>query len=300
MGGRAASTSGERTQSVRPVRSQRVFWASLLLFTASASAQVQLPDFNAAEPISITAQAGNRWQAGSYEVWVLRGDCVIQQGDGTRRCREAVLWIDRAAATEQRPHKVIAYLEGAVRIAPDSRPGAGQLTDNAWLGRFYSSASVEVRAGQTAGKPDTLPEIYWRGIERRNPEAADAAPVQPAQFTSPVPPAAPSGVAPLLPPGSAVGVPAPALAPPAAPSVPATPPASVRRIRAFPRSNVGVQVRTWGPRGPGDNRWTVVIDSGVNVIVDTSATVPGMGEVGTIDISADRLVVWTAGRRSPT
>ena len=68
-----------------------------LFFVSSAQAQVQLPDFDAAAPISVTAQAGNRWQAGSYEVWVLRGDCLIQQGEGTARCREAVLWIDRAA-----------------------------------------------------------------------------------------------------------------------------------------------------------------------------------------------------------
>ncbi len=56
----------------------------LLLFAAPAAAQVQLPELSAAEPISITAQAGNQWQLGSYEVWVLRGNCVIQQGQWLR------------------------------------------------------------------------------------------------------------------------------------------------------------------------------------------------------------------------
>ncbi len=55
----------------------------------------------------------------------------------------------------------------------------------------------------------------------------------------------------------------------------------------------------WGPPDLGGNRWMAVIDSGVNVIVDTSANVPGIGEVGTIDISADRLVIWTAGSQEP-
>ena len=83
---------------------------------------------------------------------------------------------------------MIAYLEGGVEVAADRRPGAGRLTDNEWLGRLYSSAGIEVRARQTAGKPDTLPEIYWRGIERRNPEATEDGwrnPVRQAQFTAP-------------------------------------------------------------------------------------------------------------------
>ncbi len=155
----------------------------LLLLTAPAAADVQLPEFNAAEPIAVTAQAANRWQLGAYEVWLLRGDCTIRQGQGYARGREAVLWIDRAEASERRPDKVIAYLEGNVEIVFDRRPGAGdcpdfrsnengtvpfraplRITDRAWLGRFFSSAGVNVRAAATAGKPDALPEIYWRGI----------------------------------------------------------------------------------------------------------------------------------------
>ncbi len=102
-----------------------MLWASLLLFAASASAQVQLPDFNAAEPISITAQAGNRWQAGSYEVWVLRGDCVIQQGDGrpdaARPC---------CGSTGPRPPnsgrtRSSPIWKATCEIAPDRRPGGG-------------------------------------------------------------------------------------------------------------------------------------------------------------------------------
>ncbi len=175
---------------------------AVLVFLASpAAAEVQLPEGNTAEPISITAQAGNQWQLGAYEVWLLRGDCVIQQGQRWARSREAVLWIDRAEPTEPQPNKVIAYLEGNVEIVSDARPGAPRLMDQTWFGRLLSAGRVEVRAAQVAGRPATLPAIYWRGMERRTPEAArgdwrssgtagqagSGAPVQQAQYTGPMP-----------------------------------------------------------------------------------------------------------------
>ena len=59
-------------------------WAFLLLlvFAAPAVAQVQLPDLNNTEPIQISAQAGNRWQDGSFEIWVLRGVDVAARYGG--------------------------------------------------------------------------------------------------------------------------------------------------------------------------------------------------------------------------
>ena len=126
----------------------------VFLFSASAAAEVQLPEGNTAKPIRVSAQAANRWQLGAYDVWVLRGGCTIQQGAAVATCREAVLWIDRAEATENRPNKVIAYLEGDVKMASGGQPDAARLTDQTWFGRFYSVAAVEVRAATTAGRPD--------------------------------------------------------------------------------------------------------------------------------------------------
>ena len=92
-------------------------------------AQVRLPDPSLAEPITVSAQAGNQWQLGAYEVWVLRGDCVIQQGQGYARSREAVLWIQRAEPTQRQPDKVIAYLEGDVEVIAAAGCGAGDRPD---------------------------------------------------------------------------------------------------------------------------------------------------------------------------
>jgi hypothetical protein len=241
------------------------------LVAIPAYAQVQLPELNPAEPIVISAQAGNQWQLGAYEVWVLQGDCLIQQGNGYARSREAVLWIDRADATDRRQHKVIAYLEGDVEVAP--RPGAASLKDQTWLGRFFSSRGVEVRAAAIAGKPDALPAIYLRGQQRRSPEASESGWRPRAEQTQYAAPA----------PGPAV---APAMGVPALPE-------GVRQIQVHPRSNVppNVDMR----QDPTGTQQMIVIDSGVNVIVNTTVNIRGFGEVGTIDISADRVVIWTAG-----
>ena len=274
----------------------------LLVFFAiatPAAAQVQLPQLSAADPIEITAQTGNQWQLGAYEVWVLRGNCVIRQGKGSARSRDAVLWIDRASPTESRQNKVIVYLEGDVEVLLDRGPGAPRLTDQAWLGRFFSSAGVQVQSAATAGKPNNLPPIYWRGMERRSPESADSNQTnhaQPAQFTTPAP----------TPPPQPELVPVPAgtpMLPPATPgAIPGTsgPPAlpgGVRRVSVYPRSNVPVQVE-WREIDPANNRYVGVISSGVNVIID-GVSAPKLGQLGKIDIVTDRLVIWASGLQVP-
>lgn len=261
---------------------------------------MELPRLNAADPIQITAQAGNQWQVGSYEVWILRGDCLFQQGTGYARCSEAVVWIDRAPNMEQRPHKVIAYLEGNVELAFDSRPGAPRLTDKTWFGRFFSNANVHVRAAAVAGKPDVPPPIYLRGMERRSPETNDNAGwrsrVQPAQYAAPA--QAPGAAPPLVTvpadspfPANRPGVPVPAMGPAPGMGGPATAMAGGRRIRVFTRSDAPVQAQ-WFP-DPTSNQWIAVIDSGVNVIVD------GLVDGGPLDVSTDRLVIWTTGTQAP-
>ena len=302
----------------------QILFAAFCLLVAPVAAEVQLPASNDSAPIIVEAQAGNHWTLGAYEVWVLRGACTIRQGPHVAQSREAVLWIDRADVAERRPHKVIAYLEGDVSIAAGQQPGAPQLTDQTWLGRFFSVAGVEVRATNTAGRPDSLPPIYWQGMERRAPEPSSkilAAKAQglkseaktpsqgiAVQYTEEIP--SPSqGLQPVAPPMASggmpanVGQPAQASAVPAAPIsptvpiVPTSPTCGARRIRVFPRSNVPVQVQ-WFP-DPTGSQWIAVIHSGVNVIVDTDASAPGIGPVGTIDISTDRLVIWTSGMQEP-
>ena len=65
----------------------------VLLFALArpALAQVELPEFDRAAPIIVTAQAANQWQQGTYEVWLLSGDCLIQQGQGYAQPRDRLV-----------------------------------------------------------------------------------------------------------------------------------------------------------------------------------------------------------------
>ncbi len=261
----------------------RVFLvAAGLLLPATLSAQVRLPDGNNIEPIVIKAEAANRWQEGAYEVWLLRGKCQLLQGDDWAVCQEAVIWIDHAAAASHRRTQVIAYLEGnvGVRLVPNREPI--EIHDKKWFGRFFTIRDVQVYAGNVAGRPNVLPGIYQRGMNLRNPENADVlrqTGVDQVQYVT-----APTDSS----------LPPPAAGPVPPPGAPALPPGTMR-IRIYPRGDVPMQAQ-W-EQDPLTHQAKAVINQGVNVIVEgltARKNVPGVGGGPlTLDLSTDRLVVWT-------
>jgi hypothetical protein len=144
-------------------------WILVLLAAGRASGQVDLSEFRGSDPIVISAETAQQWQQGGYEVWVLRGNCRIRQGGNSARGEEAVAWIQRADAVPRRPSKVIAYLEGDVQVQQDPKRGKAKLIDRSWLGRFYTSGTVQIDVARVAGRPEVVPAIYQRGWERLDP-----------------------------------------------------------------------------------------------------------------------------------
>ncbi len=263
----------------------------LLLLPSTVFADVSLPEGNNVDPIAITAQAANRWQMDNYEVWIMRGDVRFAQGDDVANCQEAVFWIDHAETNSKRRTKVIAYLEGDVNVRLIRDRDPVQIRDKKWFARFYTLGDVQIRAGVVAGKPNVLPEIYQRGMDKRNPEFADSlrqTHAEPVQYVAP---------ANELPPP---GQPSPGAGP--APAGNAAAPPGTRRVRVFPRGDVPVQFQ-WR-KDPQGNEWTAVIDQGVTMIVDgltvANARIPGVASGPmTLDVSTDRLVLWTTGQSQP-
>ena len=211
--------------------------------------------------IVVTAEAANRWMQGSYEVWLLRGNCRISQGPSWARCREAVLWIAHSSPMEQGRAKVIAYLEGDVTVQTQRDGTSARVADETWLGRFISAVGVDVDVGHSVGEPSQKPAIYQRGIARRS-ESFDPA-VRQAQHTEPAGEGAETE----------------------------EPPPTTRRIRVFSRSDVPIQAQ-WYPNA-ATNQGIAVINSGVNMVVD------GLRDFGSIDVSADRMVIWTVATQEP-
>jgi lipopolysaccharide export system protein LptA len=281
------------------LRRLRIFvaWFVTVLLSAESIAQIDLPPSMAGDPISASADAAYHWSQGAYDVWLLQGHAQIKQGGNVCRSDEAVLWIKRAEApldaqpaakidapadrarppgTERRTreepnpdelHKVIAYLEGNVRIDcsrvrhPQTRP-LSEGNTAPWFGRFYSTVPVAVEAGRVArGAPQALPGVYERGVARRSPPSN----IQRTQFTQPA-------------------------APPAPPAFEALP-SGTRRLRFFERYKDGFHVDS--QVDPVTRERVAVITGGIELLLDDT------GPTGQLDIAADKLVLWTTGGADP-
>ncbi len=222
--------------------------------------EIDLPAADSRAPVRVVARTAERWQQGAEEVWRLQGDCVVRQGRRVARAKQAVLWIDRGPGALGAPrNKLTAYLEGQVEVQDEDPSAPRALRDERWLGRFYSAEGIEVQAPTVDDRPAELPAIYVRATALRDPHAGDL--VQRTQFTDFSEPNAPSA---LVPGGG-------------------------RRLRAFPRSNVLPTIETF--RNAVGNEWITVIDRGVTLIID------GVDELGQIDISTDRMVIWKGGEQ---
>ncbi len=261
--------------------------------------------------VQITAaNPAQSWRTGSYEVFLFPQGCRVQQANTIVEGTAAVLWFDRGEPLANRPHKIIAYFENASRQDEETGQAAQSLASRTWLGRFHTnrefglSAEIQTVAADATEDGRARPQLrgpdlglYERATAARQP--TPAFPVRPAQWTQTVPPrsapAIPQPTAPLpapqqVPPNPLQ--PMPQFVPPQAAIPPTLPPfqttpARSRRIRFGPRSSIAPQIQL--QPSPDGLENIIIVTNGLNVIID------GVDALGTVDISADRVVIWTQG-----
>ncbi|MEX2176709.1 MAG: organic solvent tolerance protein OstA [Pirellulaceae bacterium] len=241
----------------------------------AAAADIELPVGSQHEPIRIRATGATHWPQGSYEVWVLRGDCRIEQGNVSARASDAVLWIDRAEAFSGQPSKVIAYFEGGVAVEfgrsgdphSISRKKAQSLQDETWLGRFHTTAGIELAApvsghsvAETGADLANYPAIFQRGLDARRPAPPGVMPVQYAREEI-----------------------APPTGQPFAPGLPGASPLT-NRIQIFSRGGGRWDFRT--EVDPDRNERIVTFPAPIKMVIS------GIDEVGTVSLETDRIVAW--------
>ncbi len=267
-------------------------WTAL---SRPAVAQVELPLADPHYPITARAKQAHHWTEGSYDVWWLEDDCRIDQGPSHATAKNAVLWIDKGDVQGRAPHKTIVYLEGDVVIERHSSSigssnGEGlshssrfgdrddssafatlasatsknapsvRIEDATWFGRLYSDQLPDVQIANPAGEPAVKPAVYSDAMARRSAQASD---IQPAQFEATIPGEE------SLPPGA-------------------------RSVHFRPRSTVPLQIQTF--QGSEPNQSIVVFTSGVNVLIDGLQNIRAPFVFsGSLDLSADRMVVWGSG-----
>ena len=218
----------------------------------TAWADVEPPTAPLSSRIVVSAEQSGRWQEGQYEVLLLHGNCEIRQGDVHAQAQDAVLWIDPGDPLAGTPTKIIAYLETEVVI--DFGQAGAELEDRHWLGRFHTSASVELHIPR-GDRPGTLPTVVHRGIEAWHSDMDDK--VQPAQFEGP--PMVPSAGAP-------------------------TAGALLMERRGGVKPDIEMT-----PRG---NEYVITISPGARFTVTGIENVAGI-DSGTVTVEADRIVIWT-------
>jgi lipopolysaccharide export system protein LptA len=270
-----------RSRAPRPLRAaalvaRRAVIGCIVALTLirSAQAQIELPAGNLSDRVIVAADGGSHWTEGVYEVYLLRGNCYINQGLTYARSNSAVVWVERGGEGGEPPHKLIAYLEGNVEInyqQADSQgkaAGAATLKDKQWFGRFFSVLPIDVRPMKFDPPPAAKPDVYAHATANFNPAPAASAPVsgvaQPAQFAEPI------------------QAPPPIIAPPL----------GSYRIRVSRRSAVAPEADAFS--NPNTNEWVVLLQGGVNIVVD------GVDQFGSIDVDTDNLVIWTEGALQST
>ncbi len=262
-------------------------WISLgciLLAARPALAEVDLPLAKIDAPIRITADQANRWREGDYDVWLLSGECRIQQGEVVATSRDAVLWVDQGDPATRAPNKIIAYLERDVVIefAHDrarhavTNRRAQTITDKTWLGRFHTTAGIDFDFPVAGQLPPTEPPVVRRGVEAR--QAEYQATVRQAQLLQPQP------LPPTQPPANPTFV-----TPPVA-TVQAAPAAQARSVSITGRTSVPPQLKSYPTANPEET--VLVISPGVRVQISGIQNVPGLTS-DVVTIEADRVVAWT-------
>ncbi len=241
-----------------------------LLATPSWSADISAAH-DVSQPITVAADWCSRWQQGVYEVYHLRGNCYLNQGLTYARAPEAVIWIDRSAM----PTKVLVYLEATDkdRVVVDYRKNSsgnqterslGHETSSTWFQRLYTAAPLQFKLPAPAPKGATRPAVYDRGLAQFDPKRRRQ--LMLAQFTEFAPVPAVQSISP-----------------------------GMRSIQMSPRNDSSPAIDS--KQQPGGGRITVV-SGGIRVLVEGLASADALstfGPVGTIDISTDRAVIWTAG-----
>ena len=226
---------------------------------------LSLPSEKEAEPIVISAQTGWSKRIGNSDVYFLRGDCSLRQGKTAAHSLEAVVWI----TVDGNLREVTYYLEGETV----HQQGAAKITDQKWLGHWYSRTAVDVMIAQRSLEEDSPPQeepaIFKRAIARLAPAETSASGegIVQTQFLS-------STAIPQLPEGVDLGF---------------------RSVQLNPRGD-GAFGFTFVPYNPNDQAsgGIVVLTGGINMVIEgISPDKITILSGDTVDISADNAVIWT-------
>ena len=171
-------------------------------FMVQGSAVSQSINFakpDADTPIAISADSVSRWHSGIYEVFHLRGDVEVTQGDLKASSQEAIAWVevpgdDADIDSPESAFRVFLYLENGATI---NRGGdsPSRISDDSILERLFTRAVVDLKKNKEERADQNSP-IYQRAFDRLQASlnsqstgwpSSDSSRIQQAQFDEPNP-----------------------------------------------------------------------------------------------------------------
>lgn len=217
-------------------------------------------------PIQLSADWSQEWTEGGTTIALFRGNCRVVQGDQAYTSNSMVVWAHgRGTRNDQRSHVTI-YLEDGVEIRSSNETRNEQtlwvdLASNQGL-----SLKVKGRVPNRVGKDDPL---FRRAVDRTGGPTRTA--LRQTQLT----------------------VPAPVEVNPNWRSVQIQQQAGLRRVRVSPRSiAMPFNIQSYMSNNTTPPEQVTLITGGVNVVVD-GMTLDSPDGGGAIDLSADRVIIWT-------
>ena len=226
-----------------------------LLLRAELSADNGLADV-VDDPIAISADYATEGKTDDGQrVLILRGHCRLQQASTLMTSRQMVLWQTSESGSE----KLSLYLEDDVRV---EQVGQSDQQPNAFVQLNTRAGGVATQFRFSSVSPKVEEDaLFQRAINRRR--AAQRSALTQTQFVVPSPePSMPS----LRAPASRDGM---------------------RRIRVSPRGTTGYQIFSERSDNTVPPEQVSILTGGVNLVIE------GDDQFDIIDLSADRVVIWT-------
>ena len=222
--------------------------------------------FVTASSIQVSADWCQEWRDGETTIALFRGSCRLIQGERSYAANNMVVWVRDPVDADDERQRLTVYLEDSVEV----REANGSRTEQSlWVDLDAASGMTLSVRGRVADRSGADDPLYRRAVHRQN--GSQRGGLQQTQLT----------------------VPDQGGSDPTWRAVQLQQPNGLRRVRVSPRSfAMPYNIQSFPSTNTTPPEQVTILTGGVNVLVD-GMILGGDEDLGAVDLSADRVVIWT-------
>lgn len=243
-------------------------------FAGHAALETTATPAPADTPVLLDSQHGQQWQSGGNDILLMRGRCEVTQGNVSARAPQMVVW--RMPGTgEDRQERVLVYLEGNSTRSAEIRSADGIERGRQLLLELTTTAGVRhTRSSSLATLDGSQEPLFRNATDFRREQRPERSDLELTQYMLAQPPFG----------GPSFGSDFPQ--PVAGPQ---------RSVRISPRYlGMDFVMRARVSEDTTPPEFIITVTRGVNIVVtNVPLQVEGRLVLTTIDLTADRAVIWT-------